>query len=456
MTPERGVTAWPRRLGAVLPWRAVSLALLAGALLAGCNRGTGSATATATPPAVPVTVTTVVQRDVPVQVRAIGNVQSFATVSILSMLNGEVTDGGFAEGDEVTAGARLFTIDPRPVQAALLQAQATLAQYQASVKQAEANLARDTVQLNNAKVEEERYRKLVEGGYVAREQYDQIRTTELALGATIEADRAAIETARALARAGEAAVENARVQLSYTEIRAPISGRTGSLLLHKGNVVKANDVGNPMVVINRIHPIYVAFGVPEAQLEQIKRYQAGGELPVEATVTGQPGGAVRGRLTFINNTVDPTTGTIQLKATFENTENLLWPGQFVNVALTLTRQTGALVVPSQAVQNGQQGSYVFVVKSDQTVETRPLATGIADGRDVVVASGLAAGERVVTDGQLRLVPGARVDVKTTPPGSAGPGSAAPASTTSPAPATTPSAPPAAPTKPPASAAKKSL
>jgi multidrug efflux system membrane fusion protein len=382
---------------------------------------------------VPVTVTTVAQRDVPVQVRAIGNVQALATVSVLSMLNGEVMDVGFAEGEEVAAGSRLFTIDPRPVQAALLQSQATLAQYQAAVKQAEANLARDTVQLNNAKVEEERYRKLVEGGFVAREQYDQIRTTELALGATIEADRAAVETARALVRAGEAAVENARVQLSYTEIRAPISGRTGNLLLHKGNVVKANDVGNPMVVINRIHPIYVTFAVPEAQLEQIKRYQTGTELPVEATVTGQPGGTERGRLTFINNAVDPTTGTIQLKATFENTKNLLWPGQFVNVALTLTRQPGALVVPSQAVQSGQQGSYVFVVKSDQTVEPRPVTTGIADGRDVVVASGLALGERVVTDGQLRLVPGARVDVKTAPPGSPAPGATAPAAPATPGP-----------------------
>jgi multidrug efflux system membrane fusion protein len=415
----------------VLPCGLVALALLAVALLAGCDRGAGSATATAPAPAVPVTVTTVAQRDVPVQVRAIGNVQPLATVSVLSMLNGEVVDVGFAEGEEVAAGARLFKIDSRPVQAALLQAQATLAQYQAAVKQAEANLARDTAQHSNAQVEEERYRKLVEGGFIAREQYDQIRTTELALGATLEADRAAVETARALVRAGEAAVENARVQLSYTEIRAPISGRTGSLLLHKGNVVKANDVGNPMVVINRIHPIYVSFTVPEAQLEQIKRHQVGGELPVEATVTGQPGGTVRGRLTFINNTVDPTTGSIQLKATFENTENLLWPGQFVNVALTLARQPRALVVPSQAVQSGQQGAYVFVVKSDQTVEPRPVTTGITDGRDVVVASGLAAGERVVTDGQLRLVPGARVDVKPAPPAPASP-APAPSSPTAPA------------------------
>jgi multidrug efflux system membrane fusion protein len=214
-----------------------------------------------------------------------------------------------------------------------------------------------------------------------------------------------------------------RVQLSYTEIRAPIGGRTGSLLLHQGNVVKANDVGNPMVVINRIHPIYVAFSVPEAQLAEIKRYQAGGPLPVEAQVNGVPGGVVRGKLTFVNNTVDPSTGTIQLKATFENDENALWPGQFVNVALTLTRQTGAILVPSQAVQSGQKGQYVFVVKADQTVEARPVVPGAIDGRHVVITSGLQPGERVVTDGHLRLAPGTRVDVKTPPPGAPAPAAA---------------------------------
>ena len=385
--------------------------LLTAPILAGCDKGTDPATAKGAPPAVPVTATEAMQRDVPVQIRAIGNVQALNTVGVQSMINGEVVKVHFAEGHEVAAGALLFTIDPRQLNSALLQAQATLAQHQAAVLSAEANLARDTAQLENARVDEQRYRKLVEGGFVAREQYDQIRTKALTLEATIDADRAAVETARALARAGEAAVENVRVQLSYTEIRAPIGGRTGNLLLNQGNVVKANDVGNPMVVINRVHPIYVVFSVPEAQLEAIKRYRAAGDLPVEAQVSGQPGGVVRGRLTFMNNTVDPSTGTIQLKATFENSENALWPGQFVNVALTLTKQTGAVVVPSQAVQSGQKGQYVFVVKPDQTVEARPVVPGAADGRDVVITSGLAAGERVVVDGQLRLAPGARVEVK---------------------------------------------
>jgi multidrug efflux system membrane fusion protein len=385
--------------------------LLAGPLLSGCEKGADSATAKGAPPAVPVTVADAAQRDVPVQIRAIGNVQPLATVGVQSMIHGEVMKVHFAEGHEVPAGALLFTIDPRQVQSALLQAQATLAQHQAAVMSAEANLARDMAQLENARVDEQRYRKLVEGGFVAREQYDQVRTRELTLAATIDADRAAVETAKALVRADEAAVENVRVQLGYTEIRAPIGGRTGNLLLNQGNVVKANDVGNPMVVINRVHPIYVAFSVPEAQIEAIKRYRAAGDLPVEALVAGQPGGVVRGRLTFMNNTVDPSTGTIQLKATFENNENALWPGQFVNVALTLTKQVGAVLVPSQAVQSGQKGQYVFVVKPDQTVEARPVVPGAADGRDVVITSGLTAGERVVVDGQLRLAPGARVEVK---------------------------------------------
>jgi multidrug efflux system membrane fusion protein len=385
--------------------------LVAGPLLAGCDKGADPATAKASPPAVPVTVTEAAQRDVPVQVRAIGNVQALATVGVQSMINGEVVKVHFAEGHEVAAGALLFTIDPRQLNSALLQAQATLAQHQAAVTSAEANLARDMAQLENARVDEQRYRKLMEGGFVARELYDQFRTKELTLAATIDADRAAVDTAKALVRADEAAVDNVRVQLSYTEIRAPIGGRTGNVLLNQGNVVKANDVGNPMVVINRVHPIYVAFSVPEAQLEAIKRYRAAGDLPVEAQVTGQAAGVVRGRLTFMNNTVDPSTGTIQLKATFENTENALWPGQFVNVALTLTRQVGAVLVPSQAVQTGQKGQYVFVVKADQTVEARPVVSGAPDGRDVVITSGLAAGERVVVDGQLRLMPGARVEVK---------------------------------------------
>jgi membrane fusion protein, multidrug efflux system len=378
------------------------------------DRGADSAAAKtgAGVPAVPVVVSDVVARDVPIELRAIGNVQAYATVSVLSLVGGELLRIHFAEGQEVKAGDLLFTIDRRPFQAQLQQAEAQLAQHQAQIAQAQANLVRDTAQYENARIEEARYKRLAEGGFVAREQYDQMRTNEASLAATIEADRAAVSTARAVVQADQAAVENARLQLGYTEIRAPIDGRTGNLLIHQGNVVKANDVGNPLVVITRIHPVYVAFAVPEQYLDRVKRYRAAGELAVETTLPGRTERTARGELSFINNVVDANTGTIQLKATFENADNTLWPGQFANVVLRLTTERGAIVVPSRAVQPGQGGaSYAFVVKPDLTVESRSVTVAFTEGSDSVIAKGLAVGERVVTDGQLRLVPGARVEIR---------------------------------------------
>jgi multidrug efflux system membrane fusion protein len=392
--------------------RSGSWLVLMALLLAACSRNgePSAAKAQGRAPAVPVTVAPVVQRDVPVRLTAIGNVQAYSTVGVLAQVGGELLAVHFKEGQEVRQGELLFTIDPRPFQSALQQARAQLAQHQAQVRQAEANLARDTAQLENARVDERRYRELLDRQLIARQQYDQVRTNTMTLEATIQADQAAVTNARAAVQADEAAVENVVLQLNYTEIRAPLNGRTGNLLIQRGNIVKANDVGNPLVVITRVQPIYVSFAVPERQLEEIKRHRAAGDLRVEATVPGQPA-PVRGELTFVNNTVDVATGTIQLKATFPNAENALWPGQFVNVELTLTTQPRALVVPSQAIQRGQQGTYVFVVKPDLTVEQRAVEPGLVDGRDVVITRGLAPGERVVTDGQLRLVPGARVDIK---------------------------------------------
>jgi membrane fusion protein, multidrug efflux system len=395
---------------------ALGLCLVAAALAFGAcgDRGGDSAAAktTARAPAVPVVVSDVVMRDVPIELRAIGNVQAFSTVSVLSLVGGELLRIHFSEGQEVKAGDLLFTIDPRPLQAQLQQAEAQLAQHQAQIAQAQANLGRDTAQYENARVEEDRYKRLAEGGFVAREQYDQMRTNEQSLAATIEASRAAVTTARAVVQADRATVENARLQLGYTEIRAPIEGRTGNLLIHQGNVVKANDVGNPLVVITRIHPVYVTFGVPEQYLARIKRYRAAGELAVDTTLPGSSERAAHGELSFINNVVDANTGTIQLKATFQNADNALWPGQFVNVVLRLTTERGAIVVPSRAVQPGQDGAYAFVVKPDLTVESRPVTVAFTEGLDSVIAKGLAKGERVVTDGQLRLVPGARVEIRT--------------------------------------------
>jgi multidrug efflux system membrane fusion protein len=415
-----------------------ALALL-GAVLsaAGCSDRSSSAQAKPSPaPAVPVGVAAAERKPVPLTVAAVGNVQAYTTVSVKAQVAGQIVQVHFGEGQEVARGDLLFTIDPRPLQASvrqmeanvardraqLRQMEAAVAQKQAEVTQALANLERDQAQVDNARIQEERYRELVHRELIAREQYDQIRTNLTALQATVQADRAAIENARAAARAAEAQVDSARaaiaaneamvdtarLQLAYTTVRAPMDGRTGNLLVQAGNVVKGND-DSPLVVIAQVRPIHVSFSVPEQHLTDVKRFLAQGRLPVEAAIDG---GARRatGALTFVNNTVDPTTGTIQLKATFDNADNLLWPGQFVEVGLTLTTEQ-AVVVPAQAVQAGQKGTFVFVVKPDLTVESRPVKVGRRVGGELVVEQGLAGGEQVVTDGQLRLVPGARVEIK---------------------------------------------
>ena len=415
-----------------------SLVLVAAAALAsaGCSDRAGGAPPAAAPAAVPVGVATVERKMVPLQVVTVGNVQAYTTVGVKSQIAGQITKVHFTEGREVKRGDLLFTLDPRPFEASLRQneanvakdvaqrrqAEATLGQRGAEVTQALANLERDLAQMENARVQEQRYRDLAKKEFIAREQYDQVRTNFAALQAVVQASRAAVENARASARAAEAAVENAqaaitgneamvesaRLQLAYTAIRAPMDGRTGNLLAQVGNVVKSGEDA-PLVVIVQVQPIYVSFSVPEQQLTAINSYRARGTLTVEARIDGGRRTAA-GTLTFVNNTVDPTTGTIQLKATFPNADDALWPGQFVDVVLMLASEA-AVVVPAEAVQAGQQGSFVFVVKPDLTVESRRVKVGRRLPRELVIEEGLQAGERVVTDGQLRLVPGARVEIK---------------------------------------------
>jgi len=390
---------------------------------------------------VPVTIATAVRKTVPVQLRAVGNVQAFSTVSIKSQVNGQLMTVHFREGQDLKQGDLLFTIDPRPLQAALQQteanvardqaqvrqaeansardqaqaqqAQAALAQAEAQLRQAQANVARDTAQLDNARAQDRRYADLVQQGYVAREQYDQVHTALETAAATVRADQAMVENARAAIAAAQAALEQARLQLAYAEIRSPIDGRTGNLMVQPGNLVKANDVPI-LVTIAQVRPIYVAFAVPEQYLADVRKYMAAGPLQVDARPPGSTAPADGGRVSFVDNTVDSTTGTIQLKATFPNQEGRLWPGQFVNVVLTLTTEPDAVVIPTQAIQTGQNGQYVFVVKPDETVEPRSVTVhGTLDG-ETVVERGIQASERVVTDGQLRLVPGARVEIRPAP------------------------------------------
>jgi len=332
---------------------------------------------------VPVTSAAVQQRSVPLTTKAIGNVEAFSTVAIRALVSGELGKIHFKQGQDVQKGDLLFTIDPRPLQAALDQAVGTL--------------AKDKSQLANAHALEVRYKKLFDEGIASKEDWDQYRTSA--------------DTSAGLVAADEAAAENARVQLSYATIRSPISGMTGNLLVYEGNLVKANDT-TPLVTITQATPIYVTFAVPEGELAKVNRARAAGPVRVEAALPSDEAHPVAGVLSFVDNAVDATTGTIRLKATFDNPERRLWPGQFVKVTLTTGIDENALVVPSQAVQTGQDGPYVYVVKDDLTVEPRPVKPGPGVEGVVVITKGLAAGERVVTDGQLRLSPGAKVELKT--------------------------------------------
>ncbi len=355
------------------------LSLLFFTVLTGCS-SSGRAKGPDRVPTVPVVVATAVRKDVPIQVRAIGAVEPFSTVAVKSMVAGELTTVHFTQGQDVKQGDLLFSIDKAPFEAALAQAESTL--------------ARDTAQAANARAQANRYQALLHEGVVAREQTEQMQTAADALDAAVRADRAAVDTAR--------------VNLRYCSIYAPIGGRTGDLMVHAGNLVKSNDV--PLVTINQITPTYVDFSVPEQFLPDIKQYSARGKLKVEAGAPGQP--TATGTLKFVDNTVDSTTGTIKLKGLFENRERRLWPAQFVNVTLTLTVQPGAVVVPTQAVQTGQQGQYVLVVKADNSAETRNIVLDRVVEGQAVVRQGLAPGEVVITDGHLRVTPGAKVDART--------------------------------------------
>jgi len=344
--------------------------------------GCSNKQAAAPPPApVPVRVARVTLKTVPVELRAIGTVEALSTVSIKSKVAGELTAVHFREGQDVRKGDLLFEIDRQPFEVAL--------------HQVEAALARDQARLSNARTQAARYAKLFEEGVASREQADQTRADLESLEATVRAD--------------QAAVEKARLDLSYCSIASPVDGRTGSLLVNEGNLVKAND-DPALIVLNQLTPIYVSFAVPEQYLAAIRRFLAAGRLPISVNITeAQP--SESGLLTFVDNAVDSATGTIRLKGTFANPARRLWPGQFVNVVLRLSEQANAVVVPSEALQTGQSGQFVYVVKDENVVASRPVSTGRSVQGLTVVEKGLAPGEVVVTDGQLRLVSGAKIQIK---------------------------------------------
>jgi len=404
----------------MVSFKAVAIALGASLLLYSCGK-TPSGAAESSPTknmgrpaansqaagtsgaAVPVTTTRVAKKPMAVTIPAVGTVEAVSTVQIKSQVTGQLTSIDFKEGDEVQRGHPLFTIDPRPFQAALEQARAAL--------------ARDTATSTNQQAEQARYTDLFQRGIMSREQYDAQIAAAKASQATVEVDKAAVDAAQ--------------LNLRFTRITAPIAGKTGSLGVHAGDLVRADDT-SPMVVINQVSPIYVTFSVPGRYLADIRKYQSQQPLAVRvlmqsATLPGaqpsapsvatpdrspdaQAGAAEDGTLTFIDNAVDPATGTIKLRASFKNADRALWPGLFAQVTLNLTTDPNALVVPAIAVQPSQDGQFVYVITADRTAQMRPVTVARQQGDEIVIAKGLSAGEEVVTDGQLRLTPGAHVSV----------------------------------------------
>jgi membrane fusion protein, multidrug efflux system len=332
------------------------------------------------PIAVPVTVASVIAKTVPVRLYAIGNVEPFTTVAVKARVDGQILSVHFNEGDEVRQGQLLFEIDPRPFAAALQRVQA--------------NLLRDRALVDRAADQEKRYKELLQKKFISPDAYGQVKTN--------------LDSAAATIRADEASIASARLQLEYCSIRSPVTGYAGKIAIQRGNLVKANDTG-PLVTINQVVPIYVSFSVPEQNLSDVRLHQAKGDLHVQANVP-HVATPIEGKLIFVDNSADLSTGTIKLKATFPNKDKAMWPGQFVNVGLTLYEQQDAIVAPSVAVQNGPNGQYVFVLKTDQTVEMRPIKIARTEGDATVVAGGLQVGDQVVTVGQLRLAPGMRVDI----------------------------------------------
>ena len=340
--------------------------------------------AAAAAPAVPVVMAPATRKPMPVRIDAIGTVQPIATVAVKSRVDGEIAEVKISDGQAVKAGDVLFVLDTRAAEAQL--------------KQSEATLAKDRAQLENAKRDVGRYKPLTEKEFVSRQQLDTAQTAADALEATVLADQAIIDTFK--------------VQLTYYTIRSPMDGRVGTIALKTGNAVKAQDTIS-LVTINQIKPIYVSYAVPQRELPGIRVAVGVGTVPVQAMVPGDPGAPINGKIFFFDNQIDPTTGTISLKAIFDNADERLWPGEFVNVSSTLRTEADAITVPSSAVQVGQNGNYVFVVKPDNTVEVRPVTVDRTVGTESVISKGLNVDERVVTDGQSRLTNGSRVEIRTT-------------------------------------------
>ncbi len=382
----------------------------------GCSKP-GSGAAASGPPGgkkgggdAPVTLAKAVLKDVPMEVQVIGNVEALSVITVRAQLGGEITKVSFNEGDYVNKDDLLFTIDRRPTEGMLRQAEANLMKDMAVLGQAEANLAREMAQEKYVRSQADRFANLFKEGLASKDQAELYKTNADVIASAINADKASIASANASIESSKSAVNNAKTQLSYTEIHSPINGRTGNITVKQGNVVSLQTP--ELVTINQVQPIYVTFSVPEAVLADVKKYMQQGKLQVVATPQEEDGEPHTGVLTFVDNNVDSGTGTIKLKATFPNTDRKMWPGQFVRVTLRLATIRNSVVVPNQAVQTGQDGLYVYVISEDRKAEMRPVTTGARIDQELVILSGLRAGETVVTDGHLRVAPGGRVSERT--------------------------------------------
>jgi multidrug efflux system membrane fusion protein len=358
---------------------------------------------------VPVLVAKSSLKNVPIEIGVVGNVEAYSVVTVRAQTGGMLTKVNFQEGDYVKKDDLLFVIDRKPLEGQMKSAVANLQKSTALELQAEANLNRDSANAKYAREQTARYMKLVEDGIFAKEQGEQLKSNADSLAQLLEADKAAINSAKAQMESDQSAINNLNIQLGYTTVEAPIDGRTGNILQKAGNIIAASTTD--LATINQVEPIYATFSVPEARLGDVKKYMAAGTLQVTAKAQDGSGDLETGELTFIDNNVDTTTGTIKLKGTFKNTAHKMWPGQFVNATLRLTTRPSAVVVPNQAVQTGQDGTYIYVVKKDQTVEVRPVTVGPRVDQDLVIDKGLEAGETVVTEGQLRLQPGTKVQFR---------------------------------------------
>lgn len=341
---------------------------------------------------------------VPLQIAAIGNVEAVSTVDIKSRVAGQIKNVNFQEGQDVQAGETLFELDQEPFLQTIHENEANLARDMALAEQSKANIAKDQAQLKNARAQADRALALQKEGINSREQTETVVTSADSLKASLTADEAALNSAEASVKADRARLDEAQLQLSYTTIKAPITGRAGAVQVKAGNLIKENDT--TLVTLLQMRPIYVTFSVPQQQLAEVRRYNAERPVMVEAVTSG--GTTERGTLRFIDNAVDMTTGTIKLKAQFDNKSRQLWPGEFVNVNAQLSMEPNRVIIPSQTIQTGPNGKYVWVMAADNTVSMRPVNVLRPWGDKSVIGSGLQAGETVISEGQMLLAPGSKV------------------------------------------------